>query len=103
MPLRSRYRNPIKTGLIARLVIYCILTGALGGGFVWVRNEQVKTGDQIRQLENELADLESQAQLWQIRVASAKDRVELAKRLKWSGSDLQPIDPQRVLQLARTE
>ena len=99
MEKRNRYRNPVRFAAIFRVIFICLLLGVTGGAFVFMRNLHVKKGDDIRTVEIEIADLDHETQLWELRIAGAKDRIELARRLKWMGSDLQPIDPTRVLKI----
>lgn len=87
--------------MVLRIAFIGILIAGIGGGLVFVRNQHVKKGDLIRQMEDEIVELNHERQLWELRVATAKDRIELARRLRWMDSDLQPIDPARVLKLRR--
>lgn len=69
--------------------------------FVHARNQHVKQGDRIREVESDIVRLNEEKELWQLRNAAAKDRSELADRLRWIGSDLKPIQPSRVLPIDR--
>jgi hypothetical protein len=99
MEKRNRYRNPVRFAAVFRVVFICLLLGTVAGAFVFLRNQHIKRGDEIRTVEMEIAELDNEMQLWELRIAGAKDRTELAKRLKWMGSDLQPIDPGKILKL----
>ena len=99
MANRNRYRNPIRFAPIARAVMVCLLLGVVGGTFVFLRNQHVTRGDQIRSVEVEIAELDNEIQLLELRIAGAKDRVELTRRLEWMGSDLKPVDPSRILKI----
>lgn len=101
MDKRNRYRNPVRIGTVLRIAFVGILIVVIGGGLVFLRNQHVKKGDLIRQVEDEIVELDHERQLWELRVATAKDRIELSRRLRWMGSDLRPIDPARVLKLRR--
>ncbi|MDF1815976.1 MAG: hypothetical protein P1V20_27495 [Verrucomicrobiales bacterium] len=102
MEKKNRYRNPVRVAAVFRLVFFCLLLGIVGGTFVFLRNLHVKRGDEIRKVEIEIAELDHEMQLWEIRIAGARDRIELSRRLKWLGSDLQPIDPSRILKIDAT-
>ena len=97
MERRNRYKNPVRFIAVFRIVFICLLLGAVGGVFVHARNQHVKQGDQIRQVENDIDRLSEEKELWQLRNAAAKDRKELKERLRWIGSDLEPIKPSRVI------
>lgn len=99
MERKNRYRNPVRLATVLRVAFLCLLGGIGGAGFVYLRNDHVKTGDQIRQAEKEIEDLKEETQLWELRVAGAMDRIELSRRLEWMGSDLQSIDPARVIKI----
>ena len=99
MDKSNRYRNPVRAAVVLRVVFFALLAGMAGGSFVFVRNQHIKKGDEIRQVEMDIAELDQEMQLWEIRIAGARDRIELARRLKWLGSDLRPIDPSRVLKI----
>lgn len=99
MERRNRYRNPVKMATVFRVAFFGIVFALIGGGFVFIRNEHVQTGDKIRNLEQEIAGLDQERQLWELRLAGALDRLELSRRLKWANSSLTPIDPSRVLKI----
>lgn len=97
MEQRNRYINPVRFFAVFRLFFIFLLLGGISATFVHVRNQHVKRGDQIRQVETDIARLTEEKDMWQLRNAAAKDRSELADRLRWIGSDLQPINPSRVI------
>ena len=99
MEKRNRYRNPVRLTSVFRVIFLCLLVGTIGAAFVYLQNRQVKQGDAIRVVEMEIEELDHQLQLWELRIAGAKDRIELARRLRWIGSELEPIDPTRVLKI----
>ncbi len=99
MEKKNRYRNPVRMRAVLRMVLVCFLLGVVGGVFVFQRNLHVKTGDKIHDAELAIAELDHELQLWELRIAGAKDRIELSRQLKWVGSDLRPIDPARILKI----
>lgn len=99
MVKKNRYRNPVRLGVVLRAVFVCLLLGTIGGALVFIRNYHVQQGDRIRKVELEITELDHAKQLWELRVASAKDRLELSRRLHWMGSELEPIDPGRVIRI----
>lgn len=103
MEKKNRYRTPVRFIAVFRVVLVCLLFGVVGCAFVYIRNQHVKKGDEIRQVEIEIAELDQQEDLWELRIAAAKDRSELSGRLGWIGSDLKSIDPARILKINRNE
>ena len=99
MEKRNRYRNPVQFASVFRVIFICLLVGLIGAAFVYIKNRHIRQGDEIHNLENRIVELDHEKQLWELRIAGAKDRVELARRLKWMGSDLTSIDPSRVLKI----
>ncbi|MDF1752798.1 MAG: hypothetical protein P1U89_08510 [Verrucomicrobiales bacterium] len=99
MQSRNRYRNPVRMVPIIRVVFICLLLGVVGGVFVYLRNQHVQRGDEIRSVEIEIAELDREIQLWVLRIANSKDRVELNRRLDWQNSDLRSISPANILKI----
>ena len=99
MEKRNRYRNPVRLGSVFRIVFFCVLLGLAGAAFVYIRNQLVQQGREISRLEKEIAELDHEKQLWDLRIAGAMDRMEMTRRLEWMGSDLIRIDPSRILKI----
>tara|TARA_R110002096_G_scaffold346131_6_gene539575 strand:- start:160 stop:501 length:342 start_codon:yes stop_codon:yes gene_type:complete len=103
MEKRNRYRNRIRMVTLCRLVLAAALLLAAGAGFVLVRNEHVIRGYDIRDLEDEVVELEREIEMWELRIAGVKGRQELSRRLRWVQSDLQEIELKRVIEVDGTE
>lgn len=99
MEKRNRYRNRVQPVLICRLVMGGLLLLAVGAGFVLVRNQHVMEGNELRELEDQIVELDREIELWEVRIAAVRDRQELSRRLRWAQSDLEQIDPARVIEL----
>ncbi|NNE92574.1 MAG: hypothetical protein HKN23_13085 [Verrucomicrobiales bacterium] len=96
MVRRNRYRNPLKTPGLFRVLFLCLAIGGIGACFVTIRNRHVKKGDEIRERELLIVKLEQDVEMYELRIAGMMDRNELDRWLRWKGSDLQDIDPTRV-------
>lgn len=96
MVKRNRYRNPLKTPGLFRVLFICLALGGIGACFVTIRNRHVTKGNEITQREREIEQLEREIEMWELRIAGVMDRAELSRRLRWKGSDLRDIDPLRV-------
>lgn len=99
----NRYRNPLKTPMLARIVFWCVTAGVVGASFGIVRNRHVKKGDEIHAAEREVVLLDQEIEMWELRVAGLMDRAEMARRLAWFESDLGDIKTSKVLELAPAE
>lgn len=85
--------------MICRLVLAGGLLLATGAGFVLVRNQHVIAGHGIRELEDEIVELNEEIEMWELRIAAVRDRQELSRRLRWVRSDLEEIENARVIEL----
>ena len=99
MDRRNRYRNPLKTPGLFRVLFVCIALGGIGACFVTIRNRHVTKGTEITSREQAIEQLNQEIEMWELRIAGVMDRAELARRLHWKGSDLREIDPMRVINL----
>lgn len=99
MEKRNRYKSRIGSGAILRLVFAVGLVLSTGAGFVYLRNEQVLRSNEIGAVERQIADLEQEIELWELRIASVRDRHELSRRLRWVQSDLSDIDVSKVIEI----
>lgn len=99
MEKRNRYKNRIRPLLICRLILGGMLLLGVGAGFVLVRNQHVMEGDVLRSLEDEIVELDREIELWELRIAAVRDRQELSRRLRWVQSDLNDVDPGRVIEI----
>jgi hypothetical protein len=96
----NRYRNPLRTPMLARIVFLCVTAGLVGASFGIVRNRHVKKGDEIHAAEKAIVKLEQEIEMWDLRVAGMMDRAEMSRRLAWFDSDLSDIRASRVLEVA---
>lgn len=99
MEKRNRYRNRVRPITICRLVVAGLLLLATGAGFVLVRNEHVIFGYEIRGLEDQVAELDLEIEMLELRIAGVKGRQELSRRLRWVKSDLSEIEMSQVIEV----
>lgn len=102
MEKRNRYRNRVRSLTICRLVVGGLLLLGMGAGFVLVRNQHILRGNEIRELEENIVELDREIEMWELRIAAVRDRQELSRRLRWVQSDLDGIDTARVIELQAT-
>ncbi|MEM9283804.1 MAG: hypothetical protein AAGA96_18435 [Verrucomicrobiota bacterium] len=103
MEKKNRYRNRIRPITLCRMMVAVLLLLAAGTGFVLVRNEHVLRGYEIRELEDEVVELDREIEMWELRIAGVKGRQELARRLRWVQSDLEEIEMGRVIEVEAAE
>lgn len=84
---------------VVRLGFVVMLVGCVGVAIVTIRNKHVLKGDEIRRVEEAIAGHSQEIEMWELRIASVKDRGELKRRLRWMGSNLREIDAGGVLKL----
>ncbi len=66
---------------------------------VTIRNRHVLKGEEIRRVEVKIAMLSREIEMWELRIASVKDRNELRRRLRWVGSSLKEIETTGIFRL----
>ncbi|MEM7601732.1 MAG: hypothetical protein AAF357_09985 [Verrucomicrobiota bacterium] len=103
MEKKNRYRNRIGGLTLCRFFLGGVLLLATGVGFVLVRNEHVIRGHEIRSLEDSIAELSQEIEMWELRIAGVRDRQELSRRLRWVQSDLAAIDSSKVIEVVPEE
>jgi len=99
MEKRNRYKNRIGGIMILRLFLAGGMLLSTGAGFVLARNEHVLCGNEIGTVEREIAALDQEIELWELRIAAVRDRQELSRRLRWIQSDLADIDVSKVIEI----
>lgn len=66
-------------------------TGLLAGGFVGLRNTQVRAGNGLKETEDRIAELESEIELYEARMARLTSRPELLATLQARKPDLRRL------------
>lgn len=99
MEKKNRYKNRIHWLAICRLALGAVLLLGAGAGFVLTRNDHVIQGNEIREVEDEIVELDQEIEMWELRIAAVRDRQELSRRLRWVQSDLQEVDTNRIIEL----
>lgn len=99
MEKRNRYKNRVGRLTILRLILGGGLLLATGAGFVFTKNDHILRGGRIVDVEREIREIEQEIELWELRIASVRDRQELSRRLRWAQSDLSDIDVTKVIEI----
>ena len=99
MEKRNRYRTRVRVLTIIRLGFIVALIGTIGVFVVTIRNRHVLKGEEIRQVEVKTTALSQEIEMWELRIASVKDRDDLKRRLRWMGSNLKDIAIDKVFRV----
>lgn len=83
----------------ARWLAFILITGVLAGGFVNLRNDQVRAGHRLKETEDRIAEVETDIELYEARIARLTSRPELAARLRARKADLRRLAPGEVVRL----
>ncbi len=97
---KNRYRNPLKTPWLMRIVFGSVTLAAIFAAFVVLQNRQVKQGDRIHEAERAIVQLDKEVEMWEARIEGQLDRAELKRRLEWVESDLEEISAAQIFHLA---
>ena len=96
-------RRRLRTPGVIRTASLLLTIGVVGVAFGLIRNQHIRKGDEIRLAEASIAKSEKEIEMWELRIAGLLDRSDLSRRLRWCGSDLKEIEPERVLELSPVE
>lgn len=96
---RNRYRNRLQTPGMSLMVFLFMVITLVAVCFVHIRNQHVKKGDDIRAVETEIAKMDKEIEMLELRIAGLMDRDDMERRLEWLGSDLSKVPRQDMVVL----
>lgn len=85
----------------ARWLAIILGVGLLAGGFVALRNAQVGAGHQLKAVEERMADLETEIELYEARIARQTSRPRLSARLRETKPDLRRLQVGEAVRVPR--
>jgi hypothetical protein len=100
MSNRYKHANSVPVAALSRWVIVALFLGASGLSYVYLKNQMHATGDEIRNLERQLADLETQSDIVNGRVSQLAARGYLQKKRAEGFIHLTPITDDRIIRIA---
>lgn len=103
MQKKNRYKNRVRFMTVFRILFLGCFLGSYGVLFVKIRNSHVTRGNEIMETEVRIAELSREIEMWENRIAGVNDRLELERRLRWVSSDLEDIDPFKVIRIDRND
>jgi len=95
--------NSLGTPVIIRIVFLGLVAGIFGASFVVIRNRHIKKGDEIREAEKAILACNKEVEMLENRIDRLIGRADLGRHLRWIDSDLEEIDPTRVLIIRKDE
>ena len=99
---RKNQAASIRFGPALKATFLCLLIGGSAVGYVWQKNEIYRLGQQIRQRETRLAQLEHDNQRLGDQLAILHSPVMLDQRAKELNLGLAPAQPTQVVRLEET-
>lgn len=96
---RRRHSNQVPVRALSPWVVLCAI--ALIGGLSWVniKNQIFTKGQEIKRLESQLAEIETQSKALDSRIAILSSRTALQKRVSDGFIKVIPIAQERVVQV----
>jgi len=89
----------IRFGPVLKVVLLCSLIGGSAVGYVWQKNEIYRLGQQIRQRETKLAQLQSDNKRFFDQISILHSPVMIDRRAKELNLGLMPATPTQVVRL----
>ena len=99
---RKNQAAAIRFGPALKASFLCLLIGGSAVGYVWQKNEIYRLGQQIRQRETKLAQLQSDNKIFSDQISVLHSPVKLDQRAKELNLGLAPATPMQVVRLTET-
>ncbi len=102
MPNYHRHNNTVPVAALTRWVIVAFFLGAAGLSYVYFKNQLHASGDEIRNLERQLAEFETQNDVVRAKISQLSSRGYLQKRLAEGFIHMTPITDDRIVRINTT-
>ena len=96
---RKKHANPLPVASLARWIFLAFFAGVIGLSYVYLKNEQARTGDQIKNMERRLNELTTQNEVLHGRVSTLSSRTALQKRLNDGFIKMIPVTDNRIVRV----
>jgi len=96
---RRRHTNSVPVAGIVKWIIVALFLGIAGLSYVYFKNQQHTTGNDIKSLERQLADLIGQNDVACARISQLSSRSYLQKRLSEGFIHMVPITDDRIVRI----
>ena len=97
---RKNQAAAIRFGPALKALFLCLLIGGSAVGYVWQKSQIYQLGQQIRQRETRLAQLQSDEQKLSDQLSKLRSPVMLDQRVRAMSPGLAPAQPMQVVRLA---
>jgi cell division protein FtsB len=99
---RKNQAAAIRFGPALKASVLCLLIGGAAVGYVWQKNEIYRLGQQIRQRETKLVQLQNDNKRLGDQISILHSPVMIDRRAKELNLGLAPATPMQVVRLAET-
>jgi len=99
MANRKKHANSLPVAPLARWIFVAFFLGMTGLGYVYLKNQQASTGDEIRNLERKLDDLTTQNNVLHGRISTLSSRTTLQRRLNEGFIKMIPVSDDRIVRV----
>jgi len=96
---RRKHANTVPVAGILRWTVVALFVLIAGLGYVYFKNQQHATGNEIKNLERQLADLTTQNDIVRAKISQLSSRSYLQKRLADGFIHMTPITDDRIVRL----
>lgn len=96
---RKRHTNSMPMAALSRWMLVAFFLCIAGLGYVNLTNQLHQAGSRIKDLERQLASLETQTEVARTRVASLSSRAALQRRLNEGFIKMIPITDDRIVRI----
>jgi len=99
---RKKHVNSLPVHWLARSIFSAILVGVMGLGYVYLKNQQASTGDEMKNMERKLSDLMTQNEVLHGRISTLSSRTTLQRRVNEGFIKMIPVSENRIVRLNGT-
>ena len=99
---RKKHANSLPVHWLARSIFFAFLAGIMGLGYVYLKNQQASTGDEIKNMERKLSDLTTQNEVLHGRISTLSSRTTLQRRLNEGFIKMIPVSDNRIVRINGT-
>jgi hypothetical protein len=97
--IRRKHSNSVPVAALVRWVVAAVFLCVAGLSYVYFKNEMQTTGDEIRNLEEQLSTLRKQDEVEQVQIARLSSTSYLQKKLAQGFIHLTPIQDDQIVRL----
>jgi hypothetical protein len=96
---RKKHANSLPVASLAKWIIAAFFLGVIGLSYVYLKNQHLTTGDEIKRLEREFDSLNTQNDLMRGRIAALSSRSVLQRRLNEGFIKMIPVTDDRIVRI----